>query len=180
MLLLLAAAVGVYLIIAVPLLDLYAEHESLIASRRMLLSKVNAAAGELPMLKTRVAELRDAVDSHKFTLEGASDAIASADLEGHVERFARGTGLKIGSTEVLPPQAQGDYRRIGLRLLINGSYESLMKLLVAIETATPPLVVDDLEIRSLVRRLGAPSASVFDASLEVYGFSAMTAKAKHP
>lgn len=172
--LLLVVLAAVYLVVAAPLLDLYAERAALAASRRALLLKLSDIGGELPALTARVAKLRAAEDSHKLVLEGASDAIASAALQGHMGRFAAGVGVAIGSTETLPAQARGDYRRIGLRLLISGSYASLMKLLAAIETSTPALVIDNLQIRGFVGQLGASSASRLDASLDVYGFRAKT------
>lgn len=170
--LLLVALTSVYLVVAAPLLDLYAEREARAESRRSLLAKLDTIAAELPALHARVGALRTAMDSHKLMLEGASDAIASAALEGDIEKFAAAAGARVGSTEILPVQTQGHYHRVGLRLLISGPYESLMKLLAKIETATPPLVIDDLQIRSLLRRVGAPTAPGLDASLEVYGFRA--------
>jgi len=172
LILLLVTLAAVYIVAAGPLLDLYAEQEAAAATRRSLLVKLSAVAGELPALEARVAELRTATDSHKLTLEGASDAIASAALQGSIEQFARAALVTIGSTESLPAEEQGEYHRIGLRLLISGPYEGLIQLLAKVEAATPPLVVDNLQIRSLLKRPGTPLAPGLDASLDVYGLRA--------
>jgi hypothetical protein len=174
LLILLGALTTVYLVVAVPLLDLYHGRALRLASQRALLVKLGTIAAELPVLRAHVTELRAAADSHKPTLDGASDAIASATLQGHIEQFAAASGVMVGSTEILPIETAGDYHRVGLRMLISGSYESMMKLLATIETATPPLVVDGLQIHSLMRRAGAskPLGVGLDASLEVSGFRA--------
>jgi Tfp pilus assembly protein PilO len=172
LLMVLVALTAVYLVVAAPLLDLYRGRAAHTASQRALVVKLGAIAAELPTLRARVDDLRVAADSHKLILEGASDAIASAALQGHIEQFAAASGVTVGSTEILPIETQGEYHRVGLRMLISGSYESMMKLLSTIETATPPLVVDGLQIHSLTRRAGAPTTVGLDASIEVSGFRA--------
>ena len=125
------------------------------------------------MLRARAVEIRAAGDSSKVTLDGASDAIASATLQGSIEEFASAAGVKIGSTESLPAEARGPYRRLGLRLVLTGSYDSLATLLARLEAATPPLIVDNVQFHSFQRRPGAPPAAAsLDASFEIYGFRA--------
>ena len=171
-LILLVALTATYLVLAAPLLNLYHGRAARMASQRELLVKLGAIAAELPALRARVEDLRVAANSHKLTLDGASDAIASATLQGQIEQFAATSGVTVGSTESLPIDTQGEYHRVGLRMLISGSYESMMKLLATIEKATPPLVVDGLQIHSLIRRAGASKTLGLDASLEVSGFRA--------
>jgi general secretion pathway protein M len=161
---------GVYLLVARPLLDLYAERQTLLENRRVLLPRLKAAAAELPALRARAAELRTAAGTRKVTLEGASDAIASANLQSHIEELATSLGATIGSTESLPAEVRSGYRRIGLRYVLSGPYETLVKLLARLETATPPLVIDNLHIHGVLRRPGTPAAGGLDAGLDVYGF----------
>jgi general secretion pathway protein M len=78
--------------------------------------------------------------------------------------------VTIASTENLPVETRGGYRRIGLRFTLSGPYETLLKLIAKLEAATPPLVVENLHIHGVLRRPGAPSASALDAGLDVFGF----------
>jgi hypothetical protein len=166
----LVALGGIYLLAAAPLLDLYAERQSTLADRRMLAPRLSAAEAELPALHARVDQLRAAARTRKVTLDGASDSIALANLQGRIEELATSAGAAIGSTESLPAEGRGAYRRIGLRLVLNGPYETMIKLLAAIETATPPLVADNLQIHGMLRRPGMPNATALDVGLDVYGF----------
>jgi general secretion pathway protein M len=168
--LLLLVLAAVYLTVAAPLLDFYDDRAIQAETRAALLTKLNSIAAELPALQARATRLHATTNSHKLTLAGASDAVASAALQGRIEPMATAAGMTIGSTEILTAEAQGAYRRIGLRLLVNGSYDSLIKLLLSIAEATPPLVVDDLQIRGEERRMGVMSSLGLDASLDVYGF----------
>lgn len=161
---------GVYLLVAAPLLDLYAERAGVLESRQNLLPRLQAAADELPGLRGQVEQLRAAAGSRKLTLEGASDAIAAAALQSRIEELAASVGATIGSTESLPAEARSDYRRIGLRYVLSGQYATLVRLLAKLEAATPPLVIDNLHIHGVLRRPGTPAATGLDAGLDVYGY----------
>jgi len=168
--LLLVALGGVYLLIVSPLLGLYAERAAVLENRRMLVPRLRAAADELPSLRARVEQLRAAAGTRKITLEGASDAIASATLQSRIEELATSAGATIGSTESLPAEARSGYRRIGLRYVLSGSYETLVKFLARLESATPPVVIDNLHIHGVLRRPGTPAAAGLDAGLDVYAY----------
>jgi general secretion pathway protein M len=170
LLLVLVALGGIYLLAAAPLLDLYAERAAAVENRRMLVPRLKAAADELPGLRARVAELRASAGTHKVTLEGASDAIASATLQTRIEELAASVGATIGSTESLQAEVRGGYHRIGLRYALSGPYETLLKLLAKLEAATPPLVIDNLSIHGALRRPGTAAVLTLDAGLDVYGF----------
>jgi len=109
----------IYLLVAAPLFDLYAERAAVVADRRMLVPRLKAAADELPGLRARLADLRATASTKKVILEGASDAIASANLQSRIQELAASAGAAIGSTESLPAEVRGGYRRIGLRYALN-------------------------------------------------------------
>jgi len=161
---------GVYLLVAAPLTDLYAERAAVLENWRKLLPRLQAAADELPALRARVEQLRAAAGTRKITLEGASDAIAAATLQSRIEELAASVGATIGSTESLPAEARSGYRRIGLRYVMSGQYETLVQFLAKLEAATPPVVIDNLHIHGVLRRPGTPAASGLDAGFDVYGY----------
>jgi general secretion pathway protein M len=166
----LAAAIGsAYLLIAIPVQDFYLERQAVLEDRGMLASRLVVAATELPGLRARLAELRAAANTSKVTLDGANDAIASADLQSRVEALATSLGVTLGSTESLAAEDRGGFRRIGLRIVVSGEYESLVRLFGAIETSVPPLVLDNLRIRNVLRPAGMAGSAKLDAGFEVYG-----------
>jgi general secretion pathway protein M len=172
--LLLLVLATLYFLAVAPLFELYQQRAATIEDDRMLLPRLQAVADGVPSLRARVAELRAAARTRKVTLDGASDAIASANLESRIEGFASAVGATIGSTESLPAETHDGYRRIGLRIALNGPYETLVRLLGKLEEAVPPLVVDNLQVHGVLRRPGLPqsgNADVgLDAGIDVYGF----------
>jgi general secretion pathway protein M len=166
----LIALSAAYFLVAVPFGQLYVRRQAILENQRMLAPRLKAAAEELPDLRARASELRAAAGTREITLDGASDAIAAANLQSRIEELAASVGATIGSTESLPAEAVGSYRRIGLRYVLSGPYETLVKLIAKLEAATPPLVIDNLHIHGVLRRPGTPAASGLDAGLDVYGF----------
>jgi len=165
---------GLYFLAVAPLVDLYRGREARLEDGRSLLPHLQGAAEALPALRAHLTELRAAARTRKVTLDGASDAIASANLQSRIEAIAVSVGATIGSTESLPAEAADGYRRIGLRFALNGQYETLVKLLAQIEEAQPPLIVDNLQVHGVLRRPGLPSGAgsdtALDAGFDVYGF----------
>ena len=170
LLLLLVVLGAVYLVVAAPLIELYQGRAAIVENKRMLVPRLKAAAAELPELRAQVADLRTTAGTRKVTLEGSSDSIASANLQNHIAEFATSVGVTIGSTESLPVETRGGYRRIGLRFTLNGPYEALLKFIAKLEAATPPLVLENLHIHGVLRRPGTPLAGALDAGLDVFGF----------
>lgn len=172
--LLFAVLAGVYLLVAAPLLALYSQREGVLSNARMLLPRLEAKEAALPSLRARLARLEASAKARKVTLGGATDAIAAATLQGRIDALANAVGATIGSSESLPTSTFGPYRRIGLRFVLRGNYEPLVRLLARIETATPPLIVDSLQIHGILRRPGLHQHQELSVSFDVYGFRAGT------
>lgn len=165
---------SLYFLAVAPLVEFYQQRAATLEDGRMLLPRLQGVAAGLPALRALVGEQRAAARTRKVTLDGASDAIASANLESRIDGFASAVGATIGSTESLPAETHDGYRRIGLRIALNGPYETLVRLLAKIEEAAPPLVVDNLQVHGVLRRPGLPQSGVgdigLDAGIDVYGF----------
>jgi general secretion pathway protein M len=163
-----------YLFVVAPILDFYNQGEAAIADYRMLLPRLRTAAQQLLELRANLAELQKLASTRKITVEGSSDAIASANLQNRIEELAASAGVTISRSEAVSAEIRSPYRRIGLRVAISGEYEEILKLLGAIETAAPPLIVANLHIQGMSRRVNPTAASQIptrlDAGFEVYGF----------
>jgi general secretion pathway protein M len=168
------AVVAGCLFVVAPLLDFYNQREAAIADHRMLLPRLRTAAQQLPELRANLAELQKVASTRKITLEGNSDAIASANLQSRIEELAASAGVTIGRSEAVSAETRSPYRRIGLRVAVSGEYDGILKLVGAIETAAPPLVVANLQIHGTLRPvnpIAAPQIPTrLDAVFEVYGF----------
>jgi Tfp pilus assembly protein PilO len=93
-----------------------------------------------------------------------------ANLQNRVGELAASAGAAVSSTETLPPEIRDYYRRIGLRIVLNGSFESLITVFSGLETSTTPLVVDNLQLHNVQSRAGSSQTARLDAAVDIYGF----------
>lgn len=177
----LGALIGLaYLGTVSPLIDLYRTGETTLTERQLLVPRLARVAAEVPMLRARLAELQATGTTHDVALDGASDALASANLQSRIEQLATANGVTITSTEAIPAEDRGPYRRIGLRLTLGGKYEAIVKLLAAVEEAQPPIVVGNLQMHGLFRAIEVRTNHALDTRFEVYGFRINDAAAAPP
>ncbi len=162
---------AVYLAVVQPLLETYADGADELQRRTALATRMSDVAASLPELQ-RAAEVQTtAVQPATATLEGASDSLAAATLQGLVEGMANTAGAHLTSTEALPAEQVGAYRRISLRLTVDASWPVLIRLLQQVERATPRMFIDELQIHAqpAAEKLHEPP---LDISLLVLAFRA--------
>jgi Tfp pilus assembly protein PilO len=178
---LLFALIGlVYVALVIPLTDLYRSGEAALADRRLLVPKLEQLAAEVPSLRARLAALQSSGTGDEVALDGASDALASANLQSRLEQLAAANGVTIASTEAIAAEDRGPYRRIGLRVAVNGNYAAVIKLLAAIEEARPPLIPANLQIHGLFRAVAARTNYPLESRFEVYGLRVGGTKSTTP
>jgi general secretion pathway protein M len=177
----LGALIGlVYLATISPLIDLYRTREVTLTERQLLIPRLLRVTAEVPTLRARLAELQATGTTRDVALDGASDALASANLQSRIEQLATANGVTITSTEAIPAEDRGPYRRIGLRLTVSGKYEAIVKLLAAVEEAQPPIVVGNLQMHGLFRAIEVRTNHALDTRFEVYGLRINHAAAAPP
>jgi general secretion pathway protein M len=155
-----------------PLFDWYAARAETIAERRGILAHATGLAETLPALRQAAGRV-GAGPPKTALLDGKSDAIAAAGLQGMVQDMAATAGISLASAETLPGEPCGSYRRIGVRIAFVADWPVFVVLLQAIETNRIRLLVDDLQLHAVaqVGPNGPIAASPrIDTSLIVLGF----------
>lgn len=132
--------------VGAPLIDAHAEWTETIARKRQIAQRLAERAAELPALRRAVAER--APTGGAGLVAAGSDALAGAALQASLQDLATGARVRLASVEVLPTEAEGSYRRIGLRIAATAPWPDLIRLLQAIERAEPAMVVDALALRA--------------------------------
>jgi general secretion pathway protein M len=104
-------------------------------------------------------------------LGGLWAGVAAPALQGRLQEMAARAGAPLSSAEALPGEAAGSWRRIGVRVTVNAPWPAIVRLLQGIGTASPRMLVDDLQLRAppLLLRTGPRPV---DASFTVLAFRA--------
>lgn len=102
-------------------------------------------------------------------LDGRTDALAGAALQVRLRELASQTGVSLASAETLPAEAVGGFRRISVRIAATGAWPVLVRLLEALDQASPRMLVDDVQLQSALS-LGTETTRPLTVTLTVLAF----------
>ncbi len=159
-----------WFVLAAVVMPLAAAHRELadgIADGRVLLGRLDAAERRLA---ARAAEAADKTQAHArpVWLEGESDGIRLAGLQARVATIAGANGARFDSTLAVEPRDEGSFRLVGIQSQLAVTLEALQRILIELDAAEPPLIVDQLHVSA---RAGASPdvAELLDVRLTVRG-----------
>jgi general secretion pathway protein M len=166
---------ALYLVVVAPLLAFYNGREAVLRDRMELADHLQATVQDLPRLREAAAQLRETASAGDLLLAGSSDAVAAGSLQSLVKELVTKGGAILSSAEILPPQRQDDFQRVGIRVSFSGDLTLLTSVLRGIETSHPILFADNLDIRGNgASATGAAgngrSSPVLVIAFDVYGF----------
>ena len=144
-----------------------------------------AGAEEIEDLGFRIARLRRVAQSadywnaqaekiHARTeaegqfLEGATPALAAAELQARIKQLAEDAGGTLTSTQASAPREEEGFTRVGVRANMTGTINTLREVLHAVESSRPYLLVSTLNINADRGRQAQPGQLRVD--IEIYGY----------
>lgn len=165
--------------VVMPLLEWHGERADALIQRAALMHRMQALAAALPELQQQAMAAAASKAGEAALLEGDSDSIASASLQERLQAIFMQAGVQLSSVETLPGEEAGAYRRIRLRVSFNASWSVLLGLLKDMHLATPALLVDELQLRHALHRIGT-APGTFDVSCAILAFRSGTAQVDAP
>jgi len=172
--LILLGAIGlVYLGALEPLLDDYRTTSEAIADRQAAIARFRRVAAELPQRRAELATLRQRQAASVGFLEGTNDALIAAQIQNRIKALVEAARGELKSTQVLPVQEEGKYRRITIRVQMMLDTEAAQSVLYGVETASPLLFLDNLDMRAHIgadRHRETAQDPPLDVRLDVYGY----------
>lgn len=153
-----------------PLVRWHIERAERLEQRLALLQHMSELAATLPELQRQSSEGTPVGN----LIEGASDALAGASLQGLVQRIAATAGAELDSMETLPPEQRGNYRRIGLRVATTAPWPVLVRLLQETAQGPPRMLVDELQLNAPPFEVRT-AMSPINATITIVAFCAATA-----
>ena len=147
--LLVAVVVIVTIIIVVPLvskgLELHSAKNSLVFRlqqyERILVKKEAVVAS--------MAKINQQHDKQGYFNSQKTDALASAEMQEFIKKAIVDAGGELSSTQALPVSNEDKFSRITVRVRMRGNSEVLRTVLYKIETSTPFIIINQLDIRPM-------------------------------
>ncbi len=107
-----------------------------------ILARKQSVVDEMEMLKTKFAE-------QNYLSTQNTSALASAELQEMIKQAIIEAGGQLSSTQGLPVVTKNNFNRIPINVRMTGNSEVLRAVLHKIETATPLVVVEQIDIRPM-------------------------------
>jgi hypothetical protein len=170
----LVALVLFWLGMVAPVLDWYADRAETLRRQQAMAHRMAALVETLPALRQAATAATDSGRQPGALLAGATDALAAAKLQQALDELAAAAGVRIGSQEILPAQAAGDFRAIAVRVTLHAPWRSLVALLEAMARADVPMMADEMQLRGPLGNARDPALPV-DASFTVTAYRTGTA-----
>ena len=97
-----------------------------------------------------MAKIKQQHDTQGYFNSQTTDALASAEMQEFIKKAIVDAGGQLSSTQALPPDNNKDkFSRITVRVRMTGNSETLRAVLYKIETSTPLIIIDQIDIRPM-------------------------------
>jgi len=146
--LLVAAVVVVLLAVLAPIVLLHRHYDAAIADLSDRLLRYQRVAAQAPALRSALDAMQQR-DGRRFFLRNSAANLAGAELQELVKAAIEGNGGRITTSQNTSPREDGRFREIGVNVQFFAATPALQKILLAIETHQPYLIVENLTARPL-------------------------------
>jgi general secretion pathway protein M len=146
--LLITAIVLALVILLLPIILLHNHYDSAIATFADRLERYRRIAAQAPEYKKALDAMK-ARDGRKFFLKNTAPNLAGAELQELVRGAVEGNGGRITTSQNSVPKDDGRFKQIGVNVQFFATMPNLQRILHALETQQPYVVVENITLRPL-------------------------------
>ena len=160
-LLLLALAVGaLYLVVDRVLVAKYRYYRTHLEQQQGRVAQLERIAASREPIQRAIAGIQqDPVIATQY-LPQSAPSLAAAELQQRVKAVVETMGGALRSTQALPPTEEGGAVKVTVSAAMTGDTESLRKVLYELESQTPLLFVDNLDVSARENRPRLPNGQL--------------------
>jgi general secretion pathway protein M len=148
-LLLFVAILAVVLLVLVgPLVLLHRHYDRAIAETTDRIGHLRRIAAQAPELRRALDAMKER-DGRRFFLRNTAPNLASAELQELVKAAIESNGGRITTSQNTSPRDDGRFKQIGVNVQFFATTPALQRLLGALESQQPYLLVDNITVRPL-------------------------------
>lgn len=178
--LLIVVVLIISLIVVVPLVNKGLEFNDTKNSLIFKLQQYERILANKDSVLASMENIKQQHDQQGYFNSQGTDALASAEMQEFIKKAIVEAGGQLSSTQSIPVGTKGDFTRITVRVRMTGNSEVLRTVLYKIETSTPLIVIDQIDIRP-VRGIRNRTTRQIEPSNELnVNFQAATFMRKQP
>lgn len=142
----LLAVILVLSVILVPVLLLHRHYDDAIAESVDRLTRFRRVAAQAPQLSSALEVVRER-NGRRFFLKNTAPNLASAELSELVKAAIEGNGGRITTSQNVQPKDDDKMRQVGANVQFFATTPNLQKVLAALETQQPYVVIANITVR---------------------------------
>ncbi|HTQ01898.1 MAG TPA: type II secretion system protein GspM [Casimicrobiaceae bacterium] len=146
--LLAAAALAVLAIVLGPIVLLHRHYDAAIDDLTDRLERYRRVAAQAPELRHALDIMKEK-DGRRFYLKNTAPNLAGAELADLVRSAIENNGGRITTSQNPGPRDEGTFRQLTVNVQFFATTPALAKILQALDTQVPYLIVDNISIRPL-------------------------------
>jgi general secretion pathway protein M len=146
--LLVAVVVIVLAVVLGPIVLLHRHYDAAIADTSDRLTRYERIAAQAPELRAALTGMQQR-DGRRFFLSNTATNLAGAEMQELVKAAVESNGGRITTSQNTTPREDGRFREIGVNVQFFATTPALQKILYAIESHVPYLIVENITIRPL-------------------------------
>ena len=150
--LLLLVATVIYAVIGPGLIGRYRYYQHSVAQHQQQLAQLQRVAATQETLQQRIVAIQKDPGIAAQYLAQTNPALAAAELQQRLKTVVDATGGTLQSTQALPPVEEASVTKVTVSALFSGDTSGLQQVLYALESQTPLLFVDNLEVSARITR----------------------------
>lgn len=117
-----------------------------VADRRDAIAKLRGLAASRDVYEAALREADADFDVSQGLMEAPSQTLAAADLQQQVKALVEESGGTLVSVQPTDPRPAGPYVRVGLNVRLITSIDALQRVLYALESRLPVVVIDEMQL----------------------------------
>ena len=121
------------------------------------LERLERMAASREPIQQLIAQIQQDHQAATQYLPQSAPALAAADLQQRVRAVVEAAGGTLQSTQSLPPVEEGNAMKVTVRASMMGDPDSLPEILHGLESQTPLLFVDNLQVSARPTRVRLPN-----------------------
>ncbi|MDD1628681.1 MAG: type II secretion system protein GspM [Methylococcaceae bacterium] len=147
--LLIAVVLVIILVVIVPVVSKGIE---LLETKNNLVFRLQQYEAILAKKEAVIASMSNIKQQHEkqgYFNSQKTDALASAEMQEFIKKAIVEAGGQLSSTQALPVNNKDKFSRITVSVRMTGNSEVLRAVLYKIETSTPLIIIDQIDIRPM-------------------------------
>ena len=154
--------------IVMPIHDVLAGRDRLIAEQRTTLGRLRGIAAQETAVQTAARQFPADIGEY---LAGKTEGVINADLQTRLKAMVEAAGARLRSVRILPPQTNDKVRYVGSRIEIYGPLPAIQRAVHVMETSKPYLFVKGAVIKPAppAGKQDSPREPIIEAQPDIFG-----------